>query len=163
MNWVDIIILVIIALTTFSSLRAGFLRQALALIGFVVGIYGALVYHQRVAAILNPNIGNSTVSTAIAFVLIMVVVWAAAAAIAAIARALLNALGLGWTDNLVGMLVGLLVGLFLTVCFLLLLVRIPIPSIGEAVNESTLASYIFLALPYLKQLLPSDLRIFKVI
>ena len=90
-------------------------------------------------------------------------VWIAAAFIASLVRAILNSLGLGWTDNALGMLVGFLVGLVIAVAFLLLLTRLPIPSLSQAVQQSSLASYIFLLLPYLRQLLPSDLHIFQVI
>ena len=163
MNWVDLVIVIIIALTTFSSLRAGLIRQAMTLIGLVVGIYVALGHHQRVATYINPTVGNAALSNAIAFLLILIVVWIAAAIIASLVRAILNSLGLGWTDNALGMLVGFLVGLVIAVAFLLLLTRLPIPSLSQAVQQSSLASYIFLLLPYLRQLLPSDLHIFQVI
>jgi len=157
------VIVIIIALTTFSSLRAGLIRQAMTLIGLVVGIYVALGHHQRVATYINPTVGNAALSNAIAFLLILIVVWIAAAFIASLVRAILNSLGLGWTDNALGMLVGFLVGLVIAVAFLLLLTRLPIPSLSQAVQQSSLASYIFLLLPYLRQLLPSDLHIFQVI
>jgi membrane protein required for colicin V production len=163
MNWVDLVIVIIIALTTFYSLRMGIIRVAMTLIGLVVGVYAALGYYPRVAILLNPTIGNPVLSNAIAFFLILVVVWIAASLLASLVRTALNSLGLGWTDNAIGMLVGFLVGLVIAVGLLLLLVRLPVPSLGQAVQQSSLASYIFLILPYLKQLLPSDLPIFQVI
>lgn len=163
MNWVDLVILIIIALTTFSSLRAGLIRQAMTLIGLVVGVYFALGYHQRVAAYINPTVGNATLSNAIAFLLILIVVWIAAAIIASVLRTMLKSLGLGWADNALGMLAGFLVGLVVAVGFCLLLTRLPIPSLNQAVQQSSLAYYIFLILPYLRQLLPSNLRIFHTI
>jgi uncharacterized membrane protein required for colicin V production len=102
-------------------------------------------------------------SNAVAFGLILIAVWIIAALVASLVRRTLNSLGLGWTDNALGMLVGFLVGLVIAVGFLLLLVRVPIASLGQAVQQSSLASYIFLILPYLRQLLPSDLHIFQVI
>jgi uncharacterized membrane protein required for colicin V production len=75
----------------------------------------------------------------------------------------LNSLGLGWTDNALGMLAGFLMGLLIAVGFLLLLTRLPIPSLNQAVGQSSLAAYIFLILPYLRQLLPSNLHIFQTI
>lgn len=163
MNSVDFIVVVIIALTTFSSMRAGIIKEAMTLVGFVVGIYVALGYYQRVAAWLNPSIGNPTLANAIAFILILFVVWVLAAFVAGALRAALCSLGLGWTDNAIGMVVGFLVGLFLSVCFLLLLARLPIPVLNEAVRDSSLASYIFLLLPYLQQLLPPDLRLLRIL
>jgi membrane protein required for colicin V production len=162
-NWVDIVIAIIIALTTFSSLRTGLIKQAMTVIGLVVGVYAALGYYQRVGALLNPTIGNAVLSNAVAFGLILIAVWILAAVVASLVRRALNSLGLGWTDNALGMLVGFLVGLVIAVGFLLLLVRLPIPSLGQAVQQSSLASYIFLILPYLRQLLPSNVRMFEVI
>ena len=162
MNWVDLAIVIIIALTTFSSLRAGLIRQAMTLIGLVVGVYVALGYYQRLGLRLIPTIPNPTLANAVAFLLILVAVWIVAAFIASLVRAALNSLGLGWTDNALGMLVGFLVGLVIAVGFLLLLTRLPIPALSQAVSQSSLAAYIFLILPYLKQLLPSDLHILNV-
>ena len=163
MNWVDIVIIVVMTLAAFSSLNAGFLRQAFALIGFVVGLYAALTYHEALARALLPTIGNATVATVVGFSLILVMVWVASALLAAIGRGALKALGLAWTDNLLGLLLGLAAGLFFTVCFLLLFSRIPAFGIRDAVLNSLLASYIFRVLPSLRQLLPTDLRIFTVI
>ena len=163
MNWVDFAILIILALTTFSSLRSGFIRQAMSLIGLVVGIYAALGYYQRLALQFGTVVNNPPLSSALAFLLILIVVWISAAFLATLVRSALNALGLGWTDNLLGMAVGFLVGLPIAVGLLLLLVRLPIPSLGQAVQQSSLAPYLFLVLPYFRQLLPSDLHIFNTI
>lgn len=163
MNWVDVIIVLIVAFTAFSSLRTGFLRQALTLIGFVVGGYAALTHRETLAGALKPAIGHSALASIVAFVLILIAVWVASAALAAMARQALKATGLAWTDNFLGMVVGLLAGLFFTVCFLLLFIRIPVSSVNDAVGQSVLASLIFQVLPHLRQLLPSDLRIFTTI
>lgn len=163
MNWVDIVIVVIVALSTLSSLRRGFVRQALGLIGFIVGIYAALSHHQTLARALAGAAGSSTMATMVAFVLVLLAVWVAFAALGAITYRALKAIGLEWADHAIGMLVGLLIGLFVTVCFLLLFIRIPVLGISDAIRRSILASYIFEVLPHLKQLLPSDLRLFRAI
>ncbi|KPL18509.1 MAG: hypothetical protein AMJ93_13740 [Anaerolineae bacterium SM23_84] len=163
MNWVDIIIAVIIAAATVSSLRMGFLRQALSLIGFVVGIYTALTHHTSLARAFHGFIGNATVASVVAFVLILIVVWWAFAMLATLTREALKAGGLAWTDHAMGMIVGLLAGLFFTVCTLLLFLRVPVSAIREAVHQSVLASLIFRVLPHLRQLLPVELHIFTVI
>ncbi len=160
MNWVDFIIIIILALTTFSSLRSGLIRGAMTIIGLVVGVYMALGHYQQVAAHINPTVENAALSNALAFLLILFVAWIAAAFIASLVRSMLNSLGLGWTDNALGMVVGFLVGLVIAVGFTLLLTRLPVASLNRAVQDSSLAYYIFLVLPYLRKLLPGDLRIF---
>lgn len=163
MNWVDFTIVVIIALATFSSLRAGIIREAMALIGLAVGIYGAVGNYQRLAAQLTSLIANATLCSVVAFVLILAVVWVGAAFVASLIHGALHSFGLGWADNLAGMIVGLFMGLLVVVGLLSLMVRLPIPALTEAVRHSTLASYVFMLLPYFKKLLPSDLEILSKI
>lgn len=163
MNWVDAVIVVIVAISTFSSLRAGFLRQASALIGFVVGVYAALSYHATVAVSLRAYIGDPTVAKVAAFGLIFVAVWVLSTILAGLVSELLKAIGLAWADHFLGMLMGLLIGLLVVTCLLLLFAYIPIPGLSEAIRQSSLATFIFQELPHLKQLLPSDLHIFKML
>jgi membrane protein required for colicin V production len=162
-NWVDILIILVVALAAFSSLRTGFLRQALSLIGVVVGIYAALSHHTTVARPFEAVTGSTVLANIVAFVLILIGVWWAFGMLAALVRSGLKAWGLAWTDNLMGMVVGLLAGLFFSVCFLLLFIRIPVVAIQSSVRQSTLAGLIFQILPHLRQLLPSDLGVFRVI
>jgi membrane protein required for colicin V production len=163
MNWVDIIIIVVVAVATFSSMRTGFLRQALSLIGVVVGIYAALTHHTTVARPFEAVTGSAALANIVAFVLILIGVWWAFGMLATLVRSALKAWGLAWTDNLMGMVTGLLAGLFFSVCFLLLFVRIPVLAIQSSVRESALSGLIFQILPHLRRLLPSDLRVFTVI
>ena len=163
MNWVDILIILVVALAAFSSSRTGFLRQALSLIGVVVGIYAALSHHTTVARPFEAVTGSTTLANIVAFVLILIGVWWAFGMLATLVRNSLKAWGLAWTDNLMGMVVGLLAGLFFAVCFLLLFLRIPLPPLRNSVQESVLAGLIFQILPHLRQLLPSGLEIFTVI
>jgi len=159
MNLIDVLVLVIVVVSTLSSLRTGFLREALALIGFVVGIYAALGHHETVARSLSGAISNASLAAVVAFVLILVAVWIASALLATAARAALTAFGLAWADHFMGMVVGLLAGVFVSVCILLLLARIEALGIGQAVQHSFLATVIFRVLPYLRQLLPTNLPI----
>jgi membrane protein required for colicin V production len=163
MNWVDFAIVIIIALTGFSSLLAGVIRQAMTLLGLAVGVYAALGNYQRLASRIVTAVANQTLASVVAFLLILLVAWVGAAFLAKVVRNAFNTLGLGWADNFLGMLTGVLVGLLVVVGLLLLMVRLPVPALAQAVQQSTLASYVFMLLPYLKQLLPSDLHIFKTI
>jgi len=162
-NWVDILIILVVGLATFSSLRTGFLRQALSLIGVVVGIYAALGHHTTVARPFEALTGSTTLANIVAFVLILIGVWWAFGMLATLARSTLKTWGLAWTDNMMGMMAGLLAGLFFAVCFLLLFTRIPLVPIRNSVQESALAGLIFQILPHLRQLLPTGLEVFTVI
>lgn len=163
MNWIDLMILVIVAISTISSLRAGFLRQASALVGFVVGIYAALSYHMTLAHGLRAYIADLTIAKITAFALILIAVWIIAAFLASMVSEILKAIGLAWADHLLGMFMGLLIGLLVAVSLLSLAARLSISSLNEALKQSTLAPFIFQVLPHLKQLLPGDLHFFKML
>ncbi len=163
MNWVDAMILVIVAVSTFSSLRAGFLRQASVLIGFVVGIYATLSYHVTFASSLRTYIADPTIAKIAAFVLILVGTWVIAAFLASLVSEILKAVGLAWADHFLGMVMGLLLGLLVIVALFSLATRLSIPGLSEALKRSTFAPFIFQLLPHLKQLLPSDFHLFNVL
>ncbi len=155
-NWLDVLILIALALSAFSGLRSGFLRQVLALVGFVVGVYAALGNYASLAGRLGEWIENPGVASIVAFLLLLFAVWITFAFLGAAARQILKTMGLAWTDHLLGMLLGLATGLLVMVVLLLLLTRIPLPAASEIVSRSMLAPWVFRMLPYLRQLLPSD-------
>lgn len=163
MNWLDVLIVVIVALATSSSMRTGFMRQALALIGLVAGIYVALIHHDTLANLLQEWIPNAALGSVVAFVLLLIGVWVAFAMLAGVAHGAMQTAGLAWADHLVGMLAGLLAGLFFSVCVLLLFSRVPVPSIQDAVQQSFLAPLILQLLPHVRKLLPSGLGVFDVL
>ncbi len=161
MNWIDVVVTLTVVAATLSSLRAGFLRQAFAIIGSVVGVYGALAHRATLAAVLAPAIDNPALAGMVAFLLIFIGVWIASALLASAAYAALQACGLAWADHLLGMLVGLAIGLGAAMGLLLLLARLPFGSLRQALGDSLLASAVFKALPHLRELLPGDLRLLR--
>jgi len=163
MNWLDVLVLIVLAAASFSSLRAGFLRQAFSIIGFVVGIYVALMHRDSVAGALGSVITHPGLAGIVSFCLVFVTVWFGAAALASLAYRGLKSAGLAWADHLLGLVVGLAAGLLSTSGLVVLLGRVPIGPLNQAVSESELASLLFGALPHLLPLLPEDLRLFTAL
>ena len=161
MNWVDVVIVVVVAASAVYSLQRGVLRPALGLIGLVAGIYCALSYYERLAEALGTYLSLASLALLISFVLILIAVLVVFGVLASAAHRALKALGLAWADQLAGIVVGLAAGVFFSVCFLLILVRIPVPSVNGAIGQSTAAALIFKMLPHLGKLLPGNLRIFR--
>ncbi len=162
-NVVDLIIMVVVAAAAFYGLSRGFLRRAIAVFGFVAGVYAAVVYHGALATGLGVLIGGSDVATPLAFILILIMVWFGSGLLAGAATGGVRVLGLQWADRLLGLLVGLLGALLVLACLLLLFVRFPVLGSREAIQQSVLASLVFRVLPHLKRLLPSDLRLFTAV
>ena len=161
MNWVDVVIVVIVAAAAVYSLQRGVLRPALGLIGLVAGIYCALSYYERLAEALGTYLSLASLARLVSFVLILIAMLVVFGVLASAAHRALKALGLAWADHLAGILVGLAAGVFFSVCFLLVLVRIPVPSINDAIGQSSAAALIFKMLPHLIKLLPGGLPILR--
>ena len=153
--------MVVVAASAVYSLQRGVLRPALGLVGFVTGIYCALSYYDRLAEILGTYLSLASLARLISFVLILIAVLVVFGVLASAAHRALKALGLAWADHLAGILVGLAAGVFFSICFLLVLVRIPVPSIDGAIGPSTAAALIFKMLPHLIKLLPGGLPIIR--
>lgn len=160
MNWIDIVLLAIITLAALRGLGVGLIRQTLAIIGFVVGLYAAIAYNSRVAAALDSVIGVGALTSVIAFVLILGVAWFVSSATAATLRGALKALGLAWTDNVFGLIAGVLLGLLGASLFVLLLARIPVEFVQNGLAGSSVASWIADLLPQLRPWLPSSVPLF---
>ncbi|GAI34600.1 unnamed protein product, partial [marine sediment metagenome] len=71
MNWLDIVILVIIAIATFLGLRIGIIKAALSLAGLIVGVILAGRYYIPFSQQLS-FIPQASIAKIVAFVIILI-------------------------------------------------------------------------------------------
>jgi len=153
MNWLDIVILVAIALATVAGLRIGIIRAALSLVGLVFGVVLAGRYYVPFSHLLDAVLQPS-VAKVVAFIIILAAVMVAAAFLAIFLRRGASAIKLGWADRLGGAVFGLVMGAILCGCLLAIWVKF----VGgdETITESTLAPVFLGLLDYL----PAGVRSF---
>ena len=153
MNWLDIVLLVAIALATVAGLGIGIIRAALSLVGVIFGIVLAghfyLPFSQVLDAVLQP-----TVAKVVAFAIILIAVMVAAAFLAMFLRRGASAIKLGWADRLGGAVFGLLMGAIF--CGGLLAIWVKFFGSTEAITQSTLARILLDRLPLVLALLPDE-------
>lgn len=107
MNWLDISLLVLLALAAFAGWRRGVVRTAVMAGGAVAGVYlagrlsGPLA--ERLTFLTQPDVARF-----LAFALVFVAVLAASAFLGGLLKRMLNLLFLGWVDNLAGAAAGFL-------------------------------------------------------
>lgn len=153
MNWLDIVILVAIALATVAGLRIGIIRAALSLVGLVFGVVLAGHYYIPLSQVLDSFL-QPGVAKVVAFIIILAVVMVAAAFLAIFLRRGASAIKLGWADRLGGAVFGLVMGAILCGCLLAIWVKFV--GGGETITESTLAPVFLGLLDYL----PAGVRSF---
>jgi len=111
MNWLDFAILIIIGLTVVRGLSLGALRMLTSILSFVLGIYGALMWHRYAGAIAQSHLGTSPVtSDIIGYAAIFVLVFVAVELLGQRIIALAELVHLNLLDRLAGAALGMVLG-----------------------------------------------------
>ena len=98
----DIVILVVIAFSMWKGFSRGLVREALALIGWLVGLVLAINGYEEVARMLAPFIQTPSLQKAAAFLLLCLSMVLLSYMAALVLQQLLKALALNWADRLMG-------------------------------------------------------------
>jgi membrane protein required for colicin V production len=114
MNWLDIVILIYLAVSVISGLVQGLIRTVLSIVGVIVGIFLASHFYIQLGNALT-FISNKDTANIVAFIIILLAVMIVAAIIAWLLKSIIKAIKLGWVDKLGGAVLGLSVSAFLAI------------------------------------------------
>ncbi|PTQ88454.1 CvpA family protein [Agitococcus lubricus] len=109
----DIIILIVIAFSLWKGLSRGLVREAMALMGWLVGLVLAINGYERFATVLAPFIQTPSLQKAAAFVMLCLGMVVLSYLIALMLEKLLKALALGPADKLMGAMFGVVRGVLI--------------------------------------------------
>lgn len=86
MNYIDIIVLVVIAVLSIKGLQNGLIHELISIVGIILGIYLAASFYTSLGEFFgdNLNITNNAVMEVIGFILILSIVWIVSVAIGSI-------------------------------------------------------------------------------
>ena len=158
MNWVDFAIIAVIVWFTFASLRAGFIREAMALAGAVVGVILAGQFYQRFAADIEVFIDDARAAEVSAFIIIFGATLLGTQMIALFLKRAASLLMLGPLDAMGGGVLGFLKGFVIVEALLIAAVTFPTLHMQDDVTESSFSAFFLDLLPVLKLLLPDEFK-----
>jgi membrane protein required for colicin V production len=139
MNWVDIIIVIILAIGLFKGLANGFVRGLFGLAAIVLGIMVAAAHYEQVTEVLFTRLQIDPQGQAIlGFLLVFVVVMILVTVVGRIISKALKLAALGWIDRLAGGLLGLVMSCLFVGVLLLLVVMAGLET-NSGVARSTVA------------------------
>ena len=153
MNWLDIVIIIVLAIFVFSGLKIGFIRSVLALAGIIVGVILAGRYYGHLSEVLS-FIPSDSIAKILAFILILVVVMVIAWALAKLLNWAISSLMLGWVNHLLGAIFGLVVGAIF--CGAILAIWIKFVGINSPISGSAIVAFLLDHLPLVLAILPSE-------
>ncbi|MEE8318438.1 MAG: CvpA family protein [Dehalococcoidales bacterium] len=153
MNWLDVSILVIIGLATFSGLRTGLIKATFTLAGVIIGIFLAGRLYVSFAEQLT-FIPQDNIARIVAFIIILGVVMVVAGVLASVLKWIASLVMLGWVNRLGGAIVGLIFGAFF--CGALLSIWVKFLGISTPISESEMALLLLDRLPLALALLPEE-------
>ncbi len=151
-NWVDALILGVIAISALISLSRGFIKEALSLVTWIVAGVIAWMFGGSLAHHFEPYIDTPSVRIIAACALLFVVTLLIGALINFLLAQLVRATGLTGTDRLLGMVFGAARGLLLIVILVGLLSLAPVQH-DSWWQQSTLIPHFLLIADWSKNLI----------
>jgi len=157
MNWLDLLIVGILAWFTFRAFTNGLIREVVSLLGLIAGVALAGAFYDDLSANLEFVIEDATTRRLIAFGAIFIGTTVAGMVIAAVLHTAASMLFLGPLDRLGGAAFGLVKGLLLVQILLVAVSVFPAQtSVARAAAESTLAPVFLRAAPAIQAALPEE-------
>ncbi len=153
MNWLDIVIMVLIAVPAFLGLKAGIIKALFTVAGLIIGVVlagqfsGAL--GGKLAFISDPGIAK-----VVAFAVIMIAVMVAAVVAAKLVKWAVSAVLMGWLNHLGGAVLGAVLGFIF--CGAVLTMWIKYLGFSAVFEESLLAGVLLNGFPIVLGFLPAE-------
>ena len=153
MHWLDIVIIVALAISTFLGLKTGIIKAVLSLAGLIVGVILAGHYYVFLAEQLS-FIPQAGVAEVVAFAIILIGVMVIAVVLARLLKWAASVVMLGWVNHLGGAAFGLVLGAIF--CSALLAIWVKWLGAGSTITESIAAAILLDRFPLILALLPDE-------
>ena len=158
MNWLDVLIASVVAVSFFSGLMKGFARAAIGLAATLVAIIGGIWFYGVAAHHIQPYVSSRGVASVLGFVAIFAAVMMAGALLAALVAKLFRLVGLSWLDRLMGGAFGIVRGALVAVVLVLMILAFDPEPPTEVVASSRLAPYVSGASELLSEITPYEIK-----
>ena len=154
--WIDVVIISLVALSAILSLFRGFVKEALALITWLVALWVAMAFYEELAAWLSQWIAVPSAQKVTAFGVLFVCVLLLGAIVNYLAGKLVDKTGLTGTDKMLGVVFGVARGAVIVAILVLLAGLTPVPQDPWWQDSQFLGYFEDLAM-WMRDFLPSEI------
>lgn len=156
MNWVDLLILGLIGLSTVISLFRGFVKESFSLATWIIGLWIALVFADELAALLEPWIPVPSVRVIGSFAILFLAVLILGAWVNYLMSQLVKKTGLSGTDRVLGSVFGIARGIVIVAILVLVAGLTVLPQDGWWQESLFMPHFEQIAL-WMAQYLPAEI------
>lgn len=162
MNWLDLVLICILAVSIFASFAKGFAREVIGLVAAVAALLCGAWFYRMAGDVVRPWFGSREAANLCGFLLIVAAIIVLGLIVSWLVGAMIKAVKLSWLDRLLGAAFGVARGVIVCVAVITAIVafapavdaRTPPPS----VVQSTIAPYMIDAAHALTLAAPKELR-----
>src|SRR5881296_1810687 len=119
MNWLDIVLLLIVAASVFTSFRKGLAREIIGLVSVILAVLAGIWFYGIPAGLLLPYLSSRGLANFAGFFLVFCAVLATGAVAGFVAGRFLRVTGLSMFDHLLGAFFGLVRGALIAVALVM--------------------------------------------
>lgn len=164
MNFVDIVVLAVIALSTLLALGRGFVKEVLSIFGWIgaaIGTFVIFFYVPQVRAFANQQIAEPLLADIAAAVSLFVILLIVLGFFNHAISSRVHASSLGPLDKSLGLVFGLVRGVVLVALAHMAMTDWLLPNKQqrpEVINQARTEPYVAMAATFIKDLVPQDLK-----
>ena len=158
MNWLDYLLLFILAMSIIEGLRRGMARIIIGLVFAILGVLFGLWFYGYFGGFLSPYINSKPLTNFLGFVFVFAGFAVLGALLGAGCAKLFKWVGLSWADRLAGGAAGAVNGAVVCVVLVLVLMAFPFQPTKRVVGGSRFAPYLTDAASVVSSFAPRELQ-----
>jgi membrane protein required for colicin V production len=159
MNWLDLVLLLILGVSVFTSLRKGLSREVIGLVAVIAALLLASWFYGTAGALVAPYVSSPSIAHFIGFALVFVAVLLLGGIVSFVVGRFLKVTGLSIFDHLLGAVFGLVRGVLIGVALVMgLMAFSPASGPPRSVVHSRVAPYVVDAARVVAAMAPHEVR-----
>ncbi|MGA3072480.1 MAG: CvpA family protein [Bryobacteraceae bacterium] len=159
MNWLDIVLLLVLAGSVVTSFSTGLTREVVGLFSMIAALVLAIWFYGTAGSFLQPYVSSPGVANFCGFLMVFCGVLILGAIVGRVLRRMMKVVGLSFVDRLLGACFGIVRGVLISIAVVLaLLAFTPGKSPPDAVVRSRVAPYVIDAARVCSAVAPRELK-----
>ena len=159
MNWLDVVLLLVLAGSVVTSFSTGLTREVIGLFSMIAALVLAIWFYGTAGSFLLPYVSSPGIANFCGFLIVFCGVLVLGAGVGWLMGRLMKVAGLSFVDRMLGACFGLVRGLLISIAIVLaLLAFAPVKSPPDAVVRSKVAPYVIDAARVCAAIAPHEMK-----